>query len=431
MAAERRLAMAITMRSESERNSFNNSHRHPAHNQTFEWFLADISSTFVNAPSASLDGRIEDALRRLASFLDIDRAAFGEVAEDGTTVLTHFFVAPGIPSYPRTVTDHQLPWWSERVRRGEVLAFSRLPDELPPEAVGERAHCVKDEIKSHLTIPIKVDGSVMCILTFVSIRSHLPWPIDLVRRLQLLGEVFANAVARKRAGDTLRERERSLLESKSRLRTLTAKLLTAQEEERRRVAREMHDDWSQRLALLSISIAQVEARLGDSAEVRPLVAEIQRNVVELANDVHDLSRQLHPSILDDLGLVEALRAECALVSRREGLLVYYEPTRAQMSLPFDKALCLYRVAQEALRNVVKHAAASHVRLVLVAEEDTVLLRVSDDGVGFDGRLQRHAPGLGLSSMTERVRIVNGRLTVESSPGRGATIEARVPMGEAG
>jgi GAF domain-containing protein len=141
-----------------------------------------------------------------------------------------------------------MPWWTERVLRGEVMALSRLPDDLPPEAVGERMHCVKDGIKSHLTIPIKVDGAVLCILTLGSARQERDWPPALVSRLRLFGEVFANAVARRCAAAVLQERERSLSTSKKRLRELAGRLLHAQEEERRRVAREMHDDWAQRRA---------------------------------------------------------------------------------------------------------------------------------------------------------------------------------------
>jgi signal transduction histidine kinase len=220
------------------------------------------------------------------------------------------------------------------------------------------------------------------------------------------------------------------------LRTFAALLLHAQEEERRRIAREMHDDWTQRLALLGIDIARLEKHLGNPAMALPLLRAMQKQLVSLSEDVHALSRQLHPSILDDLGLVEALRSECASFSRREGITVHYRPTEMPSGLPKDVALCIYRVAQEALRNLAKHAAANQAWVSLVAAGPSLVLRVEDKGVGFDPARARaggavnapvRSPGLGLSSMEERVRLIEAELVVMSAPGQGTTIEVRVPL----
>jgi signal transduction histidine kinase len=193
---------------------------------------------------------------------------------------------------------------------------------------------------------------------FGSFRRYRDWPDDLIQRLRLVGEIFTNALARKRADEALRAREESLRQTRERLRKLAARLLNAQEEERRRIAREMHDDWTQRLAVLSIDIAKLEKHLGAPEKALPLLRTMQEQLVALSEDVHALSRQLHPSILDDLGLVEALRSECASFSRREGIAVVYRPEKVPATLPKDVALCVYRVAQEALRNLAKHAAVN-------------------------------------------------------------------------
>lgn len=147
---------------------------------------------------------------------------------------------------------------------------------------------------------------------------------------------------------------------------LTARLLHAQEEERRRIAREMHDDWTQRLAVLSIDIAKLEKCLGSPENALPLLRTMQEQLVGLAEDVHALSRQLHPSILDDLGLVEALRSECASFSRREGITVHYLPEEVPSRLSKEAALCIYRVSQESLRNIVKHAGVDEAWVSLLA-----------------------------------------------------------------
>ncbi len=136
---------------------------------------------------------------------------------------------------------------------------------------------------------------------------------------------------------------------------LAGRLLQAQEDERRRIAREMHDDWTQRLAVLAIDAAKLETQLDPSSNAHCKLQEMRGELVRLSEDVHALSRHLHPSILDDLGLVDALRSECANVTRREGVAVAYRSDDVTASLPKDVALCVYRVAQEALRNVVKHA----------------------------------------------------------------------------
>jgi len=143
--------------------------------------------------------------------------------------------------------------------------------------------------------------------------------------------------------------------------------------------------------------------------------------------VHALSRQLHPSILDDLGLVEALRSECASFSRREEIAVDYRPEKVPADLPMDIALCVYRVAQEALRNVAKHAGVNEAAVTLVAAGSELLLHIQDKGAGFDMESARSQPGLGLSSMAERVRLIEGKFSITSAPARGTTIEVSVPL----
>ena len=231
----------------------------------------------------------------------------------------------------------------------------------------------------------------------------------------------------KQVEKVLRAREQSLRRTRKRLRRLAAKLLHAQEEERRRIAREMHDDWTQRLALLSMDIAKLEKHLGQPSKAVPLLHRMQEQMVSLSEDVHALSRQLHPSILDDLGLVEALRSECASFTRREKIVVQYHPEGTPTQVPKEVALCIYRVTQEALRNIAKHAAVKQASVSLDATDAELLLRVQDGGLGFDASRLHTAPGLGLSSMEERVRLIRGKLSIESASGQGTTVEVCIPL----
>jgi PAS domain S-box-containing protein len=231
----------------------------------------------------------------------------------------------------------------------------------------------------------------------------------------------------KQVEQTLRGREELLRQARERFRELAAKLLHAQEEERRRIAREMHDDWTQRLALLGIDLAKLQKQINNPERALPLLRTMQEKLVHLSEDVHALSRQLHPSILDDLGLVEALRSECASFSRREGIAVVFRPEEISTALPKDVALCVYRVAQEALRNIAKHANTKEVWLTIGLDGSELVLHVRDKGVGFDPATVRGHGGLGLSSMEERVRLVQARLSVISARGEGTTIEVRAPL----
>ena len=394
----------------------------------FENLLAELSAIFVNLPANQVDSQIESALQHLVTFLGIDRGGLAELLiAEKQMVITHSYHTPSAPPQTRIILDEQLPWYTRTIYQGEMLRFSKLPDDLPSDALQEREYCIRVGLKSHVMIPLKVMDAVVGAIGFGSFRRNCDWSDDLIQRLRLVGEIFTNALARKRADDALRAREQSLRQTREGLRKLAAKLLHAQEEERRRIAREMHDDWTQRLALLGIDIAKLEKHFGAPEIALPLLRKMQEQLVRLSEDVHAMSRQLHPSILDDLGLVEALRSECVAFSRREGIEIIYNGQEAPTILPKDVALCVYRVAQEALRNLAKHAAVNKAWVTLVADGTELLLRVQDKGIGFDPATVRTEAGLGLSSMEERARLIQAQLSVASAPERGTTVEVRVPL----
>jgi signal transduction histidine kinase len=394
----------------------------------FETLLAELSATFVNLPAHQVDSQIESALQRLVLFLGIDRGGLSELLiAHKRMVITHSYNTPAAPPHARLILDEQLPWYTRTIYQGEILRFSALPDDLPPEAVQEREYCLRVGLKSHVMIPLKVRDAYVGAIGFGSFRRNRDWSDDLIQRLRLVGEILTNALARKRADEALRTSEQSLRQTREGLRKLAARLLHAQEEERRRIAREMHDDWTQRLALLGIDIARLKQHLDAPETALPLLHAMQEQLVNLSEDVHALSRQLHPSILDDLGLVEALRSECASFAHREGITVVYRPEEVPAALPKDVALGVYRVAQEALRNVAKHAAASEAWVSLLTVESELLLRIQDKGVGFDPAAVRPEPGLGLSSMEERACLIQAKLSFTSAPGQGTIVELRVPL----
>jgi signal transduction histidine kinase len=207
---------------------------------------------------------------------------------------------------------------------------------------------------------------------------------------------------------------------------LGGRILTVQEDERRRLAREMHDDVTQRLASLAIDTAKVQSILGSPATARPLDA-IRQRLVTLSKDVHALSYRLHPSVIDDWGLVAALKAECNRVTLQEPIRVDFDSQAIPKKLPPNTAVCLFRVAQEALRNVVRHAHARKVEVLLKAERGGISLAVRDDGTGFADSVGARRTSLGLVSMRERIRLVNGKLDIVSRPDQGTSVVAWVPL----
>ncbi|HXZ28717.1 MAG TPA: PAS domain S-box protein [Terriglobales bacterium] len=207
---------------------------------------------------------------------------------------------------------------------------------------------------------------------------------------------------------------------------LAGRLLRAQEEERARIARELHDDIAQRLALLTIRLGQLEkeASLAEDAE---RVADLRRQAKQLSLDVSHLSHLLHSSYLENLGLAAAVENQCREAAKLHHLEIECKVRDLPRMFDHDVALSLFRVLQEALRNIIRHSHADKVQVDLLADAAGIHLRVSDDGVGFDPAAPGNREGLGLVSMRERLRLVGGSLTVTSQPGRGTRVEARAPL----
>jgi signal transduction histidine kinase len=210
---------------------------------------------------------------------------------------------------------------------------------------------------------------------------------------------------------------------------LSGQLINAQEDERARLARALHDDVTQRLALLAIDAGRKGERLNE-ATGREALRFMRDSLVKISKDVHDLSYALHPAILEDLGLIEALRAECDRFASLGPVLVNLSTREIPHETLRSTTLCLFRVAQEALRNVALHSHAKTVEVTLGMFEGGLQLCVRDDGVGFDPSSQRKKPSLGHASMRQRVNLLDGRLDIESAHGRGTTILAWVPLEEA-
>jgi len=507
----------------------------------FERLVTDISARFANLQLKDVDAEITRGLRRIAEFLDVDRNGFGEFSnEQGTLTTTHFYAVPGMAPPPPQVLHAQFPWYTSRVRRGEIQRYQSLPEGLPPEAEAEKEYVIATGMRAHLSVPIKVRGGVAYILNVDSHRSPRQWPDKVVQRLQLLGEIFAGALTGKRSREALQESEakfrllaetatcaigiyqgdrflyinpratditgysadellsqsveelihpdfRALVPERAQARLrgdrvparyelkivtkqgeerwvdfaasmthyqgrpaiigtafdvterkkaeeslheLGGRLIQAQEDERTRIARELHDDLSQRLALLSMGLEEAGHQTAPSAPaLQEHLQALGAQTREIGTDIHRLSRQLHPSQLEVLGLVPALRGYCADLSKQKGLPIDFRHEGTPQELPPEVSLCLYRIVQEGLHNTCKHSGAGWARVTLGGDAGAVHLTVTDNGRGFDPALLGAAAGLGLVSMRERARFAHGELAVYSQPGAGTRLEVHIPLKE--
>jgi PAS domain S-box-containing protein len=207
------------------------------------------------------------------------------------------------------------------------------------------------------------------------------------------------------------------------LSVMSRKLIAAQEQERARIGRELHDDINQRLAMLSLELQRLQRH---HPEVRGSLQELRKQATEISDDVQALSHELHSSKLEYLGVVGGIKSWCKEFAERQGMEIDFK-SNIHSVLPFEVGVCLFRILQEALHNAVKHSGVKYMEVQLVEQSNEVHLTIRDSGRGFDVEAAMKGKGLGLTSMCERVRLVNGTIAIDSKLMRGTTIQVRVPF----
>jgi signal transduction histidine kinase len=251
----------------------------------------------------------------------------------------------------------------------------------------------------------------------------------LVLQTALIGGLVIQGTRRRRAEAAVRESASALRQSFEQNQGLAGRLINAQEEERRRIARDLHDDLSQQLASVSIMLSGLKQKVGkpgSASEVEQTIRTLQDRAATAAGALRTLSHKLHPGVLEHAGLVAALRGHCAEVAAHHHVNVSFSAEGKELeTVNPDVALCVFRVTQEALTNAVRHGRAGTIRVELLWTPDATDLRVIDDGIGFVPG-ERGGTGLGLRSIDERVRLSRGVATLESQIGHGTTLSVRIP-----
>jgi PAS domain S-box-containing protein len=221
--------------------------------------------------------------------------------------------------------------------------------------------------------------------------------------------------------------ERKLAEDA--LNNVGRRLIEAHEEERTWIARELHDDICQRIALLSVELEKGDLLAPDTVTgIHDHSGHLRQRLFDLGKDVQNLAHRLHSSKLEYLGLLAAAKSFCRELSEQRNVRIEFKHSNIPSGIPKEVSLCLFRVLQEATQNALKHSGTQDFSVELHGTQDGIRLTVSDSGIGFDLHDEMKHRGLGLISMRERLRLVNGDLSIQSEPGRGTTILARVPLG---
>jgi signal transduction histidine kinase len=309
--------------------------------------------------------------------------------------------------------------WSNRERRASGLAFyssAVLPSRV---SILEITTEIDDAHSRQVA-----EGESRMAAGFRNLRTEFLWMFVLslgVATILALG----SAIYISRLEMETRRRYEQVAAARVLMGELSQRIVAAQEQERKSISRELHDEVGQTLNALLVDAGNLQKRIPASdAQSRELLNSIRRLADTSVNEIRDIALLLRPSMLDDLGLTAAIQWQAREVSRRTGLAVKVSVEAVADDLPEGLSICLYRIAQEALQNVTRHAQAKMVHIELTQKLDRLMLSVHDDGIGFDAENVR---GLGAVGMEERLRQMGGALRITSQPGKGTTLVAEVPV----
>ena len=282
----------------------------------FETMLADLSARFVDIAPETLYREIQSRSPRLPKGWPWTAVRSSRSPTMGSNCEQPLpGCGPACPIRPRCILLASIPRLWAQLNRGDTFHFSTMAD-LPEDAADDKESMMRLGLKAAVAVPLKAKGTILGMLAFGKLTQEQSWDDTILQRLKLVGEVLANALAHVRSDDALST-------SRKESRQLAGRLLTAQEDERKRLAREMHDDVSQRLAATAIMAGKFEQQFPAADPSREAMSTLKEQLISLSDDVHRISRQLHPAILDDLGLEEAIRSECDRFAEREGVAIEF------------------------------------------------------------------------------------------------------------
>jgi signal transduction histidine kinase len=317
----------------------------------------------------------------------------------------------------------------EVLRTGKPLVQDIVETAKDPERYPRAPAAMEAGLRVAFHLPVVVDDKVEAIIEFGT-EEQIASDQEVVATLVAAGERLSRFFERRRAQTKFLMQKEELQASANRLFAMAGRLVDSQEDERRRIAREIHDDFTQRLALVSVKIGNLAGRdrATTRGEIDAGLEDVRESIVAVAGDLRDMSHQLHPTMLALLGLVRALRALCEEFQRAHGIETVFEASASDRDASEQAAMCLYRVLQESMMNIAKHSGSARAYVRLTRQADQLEMRVRDEGRGFNPDAG-NGQGIGLMNIEERVRLLNGTLLINSHPGSGAEIIVRVPAAQ--
>ena len=389
----------------------------------FENLVSAISTNFMSLSADEVDSGINHVLKRIGEFAGVDRSYVFQFDNKGTKMdNTHEWCAKGIEPHIQKLKGllvDGFPWATGKLKRLETLYIPRVAD-LPPEASPEKKECQSKGVQSLVNVPMVSRGSIVGFLGFDSVRAEKSWAEEDMALLKTVGGIIVNTLERKRAEEEIRH--------------LSRQLIGAMEDERRRVARDLHDELGQAVTGLHFGIEALRNSLPvELKDQETRCDELIGMVEQLGDTVRDLSSELRPDMLDHLGLIPTLEWYINdFAKRTQGLQIDFQAVGVKKRPSSEIEIVLYRILQEALNNISKHAKAKRVSVLLAYSHPKLILAIKDDGVGFEetkGMLPFGAKeqGIGLLGMRERAASVGGAIDIRSSMGKGTVIRAELPV----
>ncbi len=514
------------------------SERSARRRRDFERLLSEITARLADLPPERTAIEINRGLDDLRSHFSVEQVCLFSRAQGGAEFYPLYSSSIESTLHFPAVQIEKFAWSMAQLLKGAALLINRA-DRLSPEATPEKLALQKLGIRSIAIVPITTHQSVLWIFALTVSTRQRGWPENIVRQIQILGDVFYQSSLRQKAEnkvlemqqrfslafdnspvmiwmsgtdklcnyfnqgwltftgrtmdqergsgwlegihpdhkeEVLRgyykafdEREKfkfeyqlrrfdgeyrwivdcgvprfepdgtfcgyigsciditDLKRSEQELKELSGRLIHVQEDERKRIARELHDDFSQQVTALGLMLAQLSLHSSHEPRIELEIRDLEARIKELSRAMRSRAHQLHSSHLEVLGLGSAIQGYCNEFSKQHAMTVDFKQSGMPSHVPSDISLCLFRIVQEGMHNIATHSHTKSCSVELTAESEGLLLRISDSGVGFDQTRPRSTTGLGLISMRERLRLVNGQIVLHSAPRKGTQLEVRVPL----
>jgi len=388
----------------------------------FQTAFCQVSSALLEHAAADPDLILDTALQRFGEAVELPYCDVWRLEGDRLEVISQRTPDQMAASnQPRTLPVHSIPALWDKVKRGERVPFAVTAERGP---VGQLDHEVllAPGLKSGMIFPLRDNQDELGLVVYGVAEPNAGWDGRMLDRLGMFSDLLSQFITRNHA-------LQALANSRAEARRLAGNLLTAQEDERRRISREIHDDICQRLVAAGMQVRNVEQRIDEPKAALSSLGRLSDSLIDLSRDVQHLARKLHPAILDELGLADAIRSECNRLAEAGYLQVEFRCLPLPATIDKRAALCLYRILQESLWNVVKHADTKHAQVRLSSDAEALYLEVTDHGRGFQAKKFNPNAGLGIVSFRERVRLLGGSIEISSAPTQGTKILVMLPISE--